>query len=481
MLLYRAGVQIMGSENITVSNSNFTTNSFGIETLDWPTIRCGESQDIKVTDNRFSDCSIGTQISDARTVDVSNNLFDRNRNIGVEIYKNMDGVKITDNEFLYTRGPSAGADFGITGGAVALRYVSSVNSTNVIGNNEMTGNYRGVYLYSGSDRDGSGDISILNNRIMNGTYGIVMTEDWNFLDNLYINDNNVSLNQYGIILDHPCTGRVIMPSGVNFNTSDWPPFNNEVNITVYDPTGVIGEDTLTIPICTGLPSVMALMLPSDVKECYTQNENEGIRVYVPCGALDGDNPAVTVNLTICPSGGGLCDSFIETQTVTDPWGDRISVDVTMPSNTGGFVLNGTVICDYSSHTDVSYNILKDYIRVDTSCPSTYFNIETYPHYEEIAGRRVPCFEGGSNPSVTNLELSIGLSGIPLDGCIDSVMNITPIHGTGVSIPLTTDCYRYNISLSNDYVCYNSVWDINDTVEYCTGPVSYTHLTLPTKA
>ena len=463
--LYYSGFQVMASNDITISNSGFGSNSRGIQTMNWPycaSIPYTEDEinhNLTVENNLFADCNVGLMLAHTNTANVHNNNFTVNRDMAIDIYDRMVNTNISYNQFTDT-----GYDpIGETLGAVVFRYVNDIRYNNYVSNNNFNNNTIGIYFKKAGDySDDAGGITISNNIIdQSRDYGVYKSPEFMNADYINFNDNQIINNNVGVKLEHECT----TDANVEWMTLDLTGWTGDyATLTISDDTGTIGSNTIVLPL-NEYDSSNAYFDVSTILGCYETSASQTFNIQTKCNAMRGSSgyefaTQADITLQIYDVSESLVNEYSETFTAESPtnFGNRNYREMTidLPIN-GEYTINGTVECEYASEI-ISHDIDYQLLNVESGCPTDYINIINHPQADEIIVR-------GSVPSlIAGVMNDLFVQAIQnSDNCISPTLTIE--SGTDsytTSIAGTT--YHNDITFDNDYICGNTN-DVEDTVTY----------------
>ncbi|MCD6549237.1 right-handed parallel beta-helix repeat-containing protein, partial [Candidatus Micrarchaeota archaeon] len=482
---YRAGLQIVSSSNVTVHNTTHVTDTYGME-LGCSLLGNRPNRDVLVNSSVFSDCMSGIHVASANNVSITESLFDRDRAMGIELYTASSNISITDNVFYKVNvdSPDVTADYG----AIVFRYINNLTGKTIIKNNLFLNNSRAIYFESGWNRNKQyHEILVSDNNITRSSVAGIELRSLNYVNSIRFEDNNISNNERGVWLHPPIPAgagypRVKYISFGTFNTTGWTGVLFVVNIT--DPSNPVGNAELVLPSCSSSPLGLRLesfysnkygiVDLSRADSCYPPGRVE-LPVFVQgCQPRSGISPNVKVNLKV------LDENFRRVTRNTTTYTSyslrtRSSVNISLTSE-GRYYVIGSVDCEYPTMPTLNerYDFFPFTFVVSNSCPSPRFAFSVYPMYSNM-NTTLPCLWMDSN--ISDFGFVIRVNGSVPSSYIWRGVNVdvkpVPIRSYmrygGVSRTVDVSGYRYNLSFNGDYVCFNTVADVQDDVMYAPEP------------
>ena len=457
---YTSGTEVFYSKDTNIKNNIFSTNSFGVSTS-WLGDRAGPLSayrmpiegrycdyivsDIYIENNKFLDCGTGIKGLKTGNLFAVNNNFTNNRYVGVE----LRGCGITNiifnNKFDTITDPS--------GSAIRTMYLNSGYNF-VFANNEIVNSKNGISIQKTSNLQ----IEISSNQITDCGTGLRLSES-NDID-LQLLNNIIEDNQRGVLLNYSLDTFAfdLIP---DIDTTGW--VEGTARIELCDSNTLIGCYDHYIPVSLDCSNKIDLWTS---KECYISSENININVQRVCKAKrnamgDIEYPISNINLNIINTGSIV---FTHNEIITTLFGPYL-FSIANPIDNGRYNIEGTVECEYlDSDLDEIYQIVNETFEVSSTCPDNYYHFENNGF--------------NSNPSYCwPIDDTITENWITYHTVSSGIVEFNPrleIYDSSGALALSSDgtgtCFESDeITLDNNEICDNTIYDINDTLIYCSVP------------
>ena len=501
VIKYRGGLQVLGSDNITVINSSFMNDSHGIETYGY-VLRglCGDdTHNLRVINSSFHDNMEGIHVNHLYDSEVRGCYFDRCRASGIHMYGTFGNLRILDNKFGYT-----GIGSGRWGGYGGITFVYVYNMTGPVWiiSNYFEGNDIGVHLDTSSFPPlySNESIYIEDNQILKGRVGVEIDPSVNNVSVIFKQNNITNNTEYGVLFNHPETHSPSIIYYFDYGST----VGDLVLLNLSD--GSSGADrVILLPVCGGAYTTShtshryAYLLPDERMSDYGRPDFILPRCYQPNNvvlplfergcynqSVNGTYYAPNVDVSLEVYRFNVSDLSFTTSPVwtgsysmvinsTSRWRVYLPINVTSlgftPSD-GRYVVKGSLTCDYPPCTgpgcpsDFTLDIPPQVIDVGSSCGSN-------PGYRikhmSVSPNGIHVYP---SPNISTIFMVVVPDGL---GYVSPVVEVSDVDCSSGSCTLsstssfdpvwiTNPPFVYNISMDNDYVCYNG-WDVNDTVYY----------------
>ncbi len=457
---YTSGTEVFYSKETDIKNNIFETTSFGVSTS-WLGEGIGPStsyripiggtycdyiiSDLYIENNTFLDCGTGIKGLKTGNLFAFNNNFTNSRYVGVE----LRGCGITNiiynNTFDTIIDPS--------GSAIRTTYLN-FGDVFVFENNEIVNSPNGILIQKSSNLR----TEINSNQITDCGTGLQLSESNNV--DLQINDNTIEDNDKGVLLDYSADTFAfdLIP---NMDTTGWPEGTARIQLCDSDP--LIGCYDHFIPVSSDCSNKTSLYTS---KECYNSSEIIAINMQRVCRGKTNssgivDYPSSIISLKIIDSSGVITpySTFI-------PYGAGHAYQFSRsPLSENDYIVNGTVTCYYEDESlNQIYNIVTETFEVSSTCPDNYYHFAN-DNFNSNPSYCWPIDETITENWITYHTVSSG---------IVEFMPTLEIYDSSGALELASDgtgtCFESNeITLDNNEICDNTIYDINDTLIYCSVP------------